>query len=236
MTGYRVMYNNVSDKAVGCHASSRPSIPAPERVTDVTAIPGRDSSLYDTDNLYSDIVIPVTFSFSDPDPAKWGTIYRRVKNWILSESKGELRFSDDDSVHYKVLSTRITTTERVARTIGTVTAEFVCEGYAYLNSGDAYVELAATIINEHMTCHPIYRITGTGQCVLTVNGHEFSLAVSGGTVIDTDLFVSYSITDGSLVNTTVTGDYQDLWLLPGQNTMAITAGFSCDFMPQWRCL
>lgn len=236
MSGYTVRYNGITDKAVGCHASTRPSIPAPERVMDITRIPGRDSSLYDTDNLYSDITIPVTFSFHDQDPAKWGQIYRRVKAWILSESKGELRFSDDDSVHYKVLSTRITSTERVARTIGRVETEFTCEGYTYLNSGDTYVQLAATINNEYATCHPIYRITGTGQCVLTVNGHEFSLAVSGGTVIDTDLFISYSLNDGVLANTTVSGDYQDLWLVPGANTMSITDGFTCEFMPQWRCL
>ena len=230
------MYNNISDKSIGCHAATRPSVPAPMRDGSIVKIPGRDASLYMDDGTYSDIVIPVTFSFYDRDPAQWGTVYRRIKNWILSEHHGELRFSDDDTVHYKVLSTRITTTERLSKRIGTVTAEFVCEGYTYLNSGDTYINLAATINNPYYLCHPIYRITGTGECTLTVNGKTFVLTVNGGVVVDTENFISYNANSGILANTTVAGDYQDLWLRPGNNTLSITSGFTCDLMPQWRCL
>lgn len=233
---YTVRYNGITDKAVGCHASSRPSIPAPKRDTSVIKIPGRDASYYDTDYIYSDIVIPVDFSFLERDKSKWGEQYRKVKHWILAQGDGELRFSDDEDVHYRVLSTAITSTERIARTIGVIKAEFVCEGYTYLNSGDAYVQLSATVDNDYDTCHPIYRIAGHGQCTLTVNDNAFVLDINGSVTVDSDKFYSYSSSTGSFVNTSVTGDYQDLWLIPGQNTMTITSGFTCEFMPQWRCL
>ena len=236
MTGYRVMYNNISDKSIGCHATTRPSIPAPMRDVQAIKIPGRDASFYETDGIYSDIVIPVNFSFLDKDPSKWGERYRRIKNWILGEPYCELRFSDDDTVHYRVLSTRITTTERLSKRIGIVTAEFICEGYTYLNSGDTYISLADTINNAYDLCHPIYRVTGTGECTLTVNGNDFVLTVNGVVVVDTENFISYDATSGILVNTTVAGDYQDLWLQPGNNSLTITSGFTCDIMPQWRCL
>lgn len=233
---YTVRYNNISDKSIGCHAVSRPSIPAPVRNTSVIKIPGRDSAYYDTEGFYSDIVIPVTFSFLERDKAKWGERYRAIKHWLLSTPSGELRFSDDEDVHYRVLSTAITTTERLAKTIGTVKAEFTCEGYTYLNSGDAYISLASTIENDYDTCHPIYKITGTGHCVLTVNGKEFALDVNGAVTVDSEKFYSYSTHTGLLTNTSVTGDYQDLWLVSGENTLSITSGFTCELMPQWRCL
>ena len=139
-------------------------------------------------------------------------------------------------MHYKVLTTAITTVERLSKKIGAVTAEFTCEGYTYMNSGDSIIELASVIQNEYDLCHPLYTIQGNGECVLTVNDKEFHVTVNGSVSIDTDKFIAYSIGTGSFVNTFVNGDYQDLWLQAGTNNTSITSGFTCTLMPQWRCL
>ena len=43
-------------------------------------------------------------------------------------------------------------------------------------------------------------------------------------------------TDGTLMNTSVSGDYEDLWLREGENTVTITNGFTLTVIPRWRYL
>ena len=229
-----VTYSGVTDVSVGCHAKTRPAVPAPLRDVTITRIAGRDSGFYDADRTFADIVIPVTFSFSDQDPSRWATIYRAVKAWLLSGDNGDLSFSDDPGYHYRVHNVVITGTERLVRKIGEVTAEFYCDGYTYLDSGDTQINLAATIYNDYALSKPTYSISGRGACTLTVNNKAMTMTVNGAITIDTERMIATSA--GNWVNTTVSGDYEDLWLKPGSNSLSITSGFTCKITPYWRCL
>lgn len=231
---YLVTYSGVTDQSVGCHAKTRPSVPAPVRDVAVTRIAGRDSGFYDADRTFADIAIPITFSFSDRNPDRWAGIYRAVKAWLLSGDNGNLYFSDDPGYHYRVRNVVITSTERVTRRIGEVTATFYCEGYQYLDSGDTQINLSSTVYNDYSLCKPTYSISGTGSCTLTVNGKKMVMTVSRSIVIDTERMIATSA--GNWVNTTVTGDYEDLWLKPGANSLSISSGFTCRITPYWRCL
>ena len=42
--------------------------------------------------------------------------------------------------------------------------------------------------------------------------------------------------DGTMENTSVTGDYEDLYLKPGYNEIEITEGFEAKVIPNWRSL
>ena len=70
---------------------------------------------------------------------------------------------------------------------------------------------------------------------LTVNGNKMTANVGQNLTIDTDLMIAYR-TDGTSQNTEVTGEYEDLWLPPGENSVSVTAGFSLTVIPNWRCL
>ena len=232
---FTVTYNNITDQVVGCHAKTRPSVPAPVRRVAVSTIPGRDGSYYDTDNAFEDIVIPITFMFNDPNRNRWHTVYRNIKAWLLSGANGNLSFSDDSGMHYRVHNVVIVSTERTAFTIGEVDVRFCCDGYTYLDSGDTDISMPAQLNNEHSTAKPIYTIVGTGQCTLTVNGKTMTATVNQNLTIDTERMLA--IQNGSTwVNTTVSGDYEDLWLKPGMNLLTITSGFTCTLKPQWRCV
>lgn len=233
---FTVTYGGITDRSVGCHAKSRPSVPAPVRRVAVTTIAGRDGSYYDTDDHFEDIRIPITFSFnSNHDRDEWHTVYRQVKAWLLSGDNGDLSFSDDAGFHYRVRNVQITSSARMAWTIGEVTAEFYCDPYTYLDNGDTQINLASTIRNPYALCKPIYEITGNGTCTLTVNGHEFVVTVGTRATVDSERMIT-TRSDSTWANTTVTGDYQDLWFQPGDNTLTITGGFTCKITPQWRCL
>ena len=58
--------------------------------------------------------------------------------------------------------------------------------------------------------------------------------VAENLTIDTDRMIAYR-SDGTLSNTKVSGNYEDLYLKPGENKIEFTGG-TLAVVPNWRCL
>lgn len=227
---YNILYKGVNCSRFGIIPARRPSVPAPEiRVTEME-IPGRDGVLVETDGCYGTITIPVEFNYLVP-PEKWMDAYRKAKRWLTGS--GWLVLEDDQDYMYKVLYVKITDTERTSRRIGNFTAEFTCDPYAYLVSGQQEHSVTDVLYNPYMLSHPVYKITGEGVCTLTVNGNTMSANVGQNITIDTELMIAYR-EDGTMQNTEVTGDYEKLYLQEGENTITVTSGFEVTVQPNWR--
>lgn len=229
---YNIMYNGESCNRYSIIPARRPSVPAPElRVTE-TEIPGMDGVLVETDNTYMPITIPVEFNFLVP-PNKWMDAYRKAKRWLTGS--GTLILGDDQDYFYKVLYCNITDTERTSRRLGNFTVEFTCYPYAFLVSGQNKYAPAEVEYNPYTVSHPVYIINGSGRCDLTVNGNKMDVTVNQEITIDTDRMVAYN---DEMVNQSnlLSGNYEDLYLLEGQNTISITDGFSLSVIPNWRTL
>lgn len=227
---YNILYKGVNCSRFGIIPARRPSVPAPEiRVTE-TEIPGRDGVLVETDGCYGTITIPVEFNYLVPSE-KWMDAYRKAKRWLTGS--GWLVMEDDQDYMYKVLYVKITDTERTSRRIGKFTAEFTCDPYAYLVSGQQEHSVTDVLYNPYMLSHPVYKITGEGVCTLTVNGNTMSANVGQNITIDTELMIAYR-EDGTMQNTEVTGDYEKLYLQEGENTITVTSGFEVTVQPNWR--
>ena len=54
-------------------------------------------------------------------------------------------------------------------------------------------------------------------------------------VIDTERELAYR-EDGTLSNTAISGDYEELFLQEGENSVTITEGFELKIIPNWRRL
>lgn len=229
---YNIMYNGESCNRYSIIPARRPSVPAPElRVTEIV-IPGMDGLLIEADNTYSPIVIPVEFNFLVP-PNKWMDAYRKAKQWLTGN--GTLVLGDDQEYFYKVLYCNIADTERTSRRLGNFTAEFTCFPYAFLAAGQKQYDIAEVEYNPYTISHPIYIVTGSGQFTLTVNGNTMVGTANPTLTIDTDRMVSYN---QEMVNQSnlMTGDYDGLYLLEGENSISITSGFTVKVIPNWRML
>lgn len=88
--------------------------------------------------------------------------------------------------------------------------------------------------NQYLTCHPTYKITAEGMCTLTVNGNTMTANVGQNLTIDTDRMIAYR-SDGTLNNTQVKGNYEDMYLLNGENEISFSGG-ELKVIPNWRCL
>lgn len=208
----------------------RPNIPAPEERVEEIKVPGRDGVLTISEGIYEQITIPVEFNFMSEED-EWGKTFRRAKKWLTGS--GKLIFSDDAGRFYKALYCKITDAERKSYRIGTFTAEFTCDPYAYYSEGEREIQVEGEIYNPGARCCPIYRIAGEGLCEISVNGKVFQANIGQEIIIDSEKMLSYK-NDGASRNTDVNGDYSDLWLIPGDNTISVTPGFSISMQPGWR--
>ena len=62
----------------------------------------------------------------------------------------------------------------------------------------------------------------------------YILNVGQNLTIDTDRMIAYR-SDGTLNNTQVTGNYEDMYLLNGENEISFSGG-ELKVIPNWRCL
>lgn len=199
----------------------------------VIEIPGKDGSLYIDDGTVSDIEISIELNFMTL-PQQWSERYRDIKSWLLSPL-GILRFTDDEGYFYKVKKVEISDVKRKNREIGTITAIFICSGYIYREDGLNEYEIEDVLQNNYALAHPTYIISGNNNATLTVNGNKFYVNVGQNCRIDTERMITYRELNGEMMNTYVNGDYEDLYLKPGENMISVV-GAEMKIIPNWRCL
>ena len=229
-----VEFNGILGSSMKIYAVDYPAIPAAqERITE-KEVPGRNGKLYCRTGNYEPTEISVDFNYIGK-PSEWNEKWREAKDW-LSVRSGNLSFADDTEYFYKIKKVIINANERKSEKIGRFNAVFVTEdGLSYLKNGASKMAVSSVKNNPGIECRPEYYISGTGVCKITVNGKMVTANVSGNIVINTELQLSYK-EDGTAQNTAITGEYDDLLLQPGTNSISVTSGFDCQIIPNWRRL
>lgn len=231
---YDIQFNGRTGTTVGVIVQNRPNIPAPKKIYDAIELPGKDGVLYRDTGTVEDIRIEVPLAFREKDPSKWSQKLRSVKEWLLSVTDNKLSFTDDSDYFYRVKKVTVGTTERYVKRQGRLVADFCCNGYMYLKSGAREQQLDALLDNPGIRCLPVYKISGNGMCTITINGKQMKANVGQNLTIDTERKLAYR-TDGSVKNTSISGDYEDIALNPGRNSISVTSGFALTAIPNWRC-
>lgn len=228
-----IRYNNQWASDFGILAKERPNIPTPKKRYDEIEIGGRDGKLLESDGAYEDIEIQIAFNYISK-PEMWSVLKRKAKQWLLGSGSGELFISDDPYFFYKVKNVEIGAFDRTSLRVGNFTATFLCEPFEYAVAGKEEYAVFGEIYNHFYRAHPVYKITGNGTCVLYVNEKKVEITVSDNVTIDTDKMMAYK--GAALVNATVKGDYESLFLETGRNTVRCTEGFTLKIIPNWRSL
>lgn len=229
---YQVWFNGRSSKE--CRLlGSRPDMACPGYVYESKSVPGRDGELLIRKDNLKDMEIPVEFSFLC-GPQEWQQRFREAKAWLMSGGT-ELAFEDDTEMYYRVKKVEIGDAERQAKRAGVFTASFLVEGAQYYRQGKKAVDYAELPYNPGITAHPIYLLKGEGLCTITVNGKSAVVNVGQNATVDTHRMLCFR-EDGAVNNTIMQGYYEDIYLKPGRNEVSISAGFSMDVIPNWRCI
>ena len=104
----------------------------------------------------------------------------------------------------------------------------------YLQNGAKEQQLSSLLNNPGERCLPVYKIAGEGMCTVTINGKQVRANVGQNLTIDTQRKLAYR-TDGTMQNTAISGNYEDMILIPGRNSISVTSGFTLTAVPNWRC-
>ena len=107
---------------------------------------------------------------------------------------------------------------------------FICEPYLFRRDGD--ISVTALTFNPYDKCRPVYAITGNGACTLTVNGKSVSATIGQNLTIDTNRMLSFR-EDGTIMNTSLNGDYEDLWIPHGECSISVSSGYGLEVYPKW---
>lgn len=232
---YDIEFNGETCQMHGTYIRQRPNITVPLEEVEQYRVAGRDGVL--TGSRYippMDLYIPMNFRVNKDLNEEWSARFRDLRTWL--HGSGEMIQSDDDSYYLKVLNVQIEESERIIKKYGRFTAHFTCDPYFYRIDGKEEYDITHPRIldNEYDISHPTYVFSGSsGTRTLTVNGTAVSIVVNGTTMVDTDRMITYTTSDMKLRNTRLTGDYEDLYLKPGENTITAT-GTGLKIIPNWR--
>ena len=231
---FDIEFKGIRTETKGVAVTRRPNIPAPEPNGIWVQVAGKDGSVFQWDGTYKNIEIPVPLNFVRARKY-WMETYREIKSWITGA--GPLVMGDDPGWFYKCKTAFINDTRRKAWVGGELDARFVCDPYQYQEGAQAFMSFEEAQNNPYALAKPKYRISGSGACVLSVNGKTASLTASGTIIIDTDRMVAYT-EDGTITNSAFDAgsNYEKLWLEPGKNEIEILTGVNLEIAPCWRSL
>lgn len=232
MDKYGFQYNERTAESYGIYIESRPDIPGKKRKVSYKEVSGNMEMLTEKAYAYENREIAVKCSFKEPEE-QWNRKRRQMESWLSGE--GELIFSDDAEVFWKVKEVQISKFERKLRKYGTFVIKFSCSPFEYMVDGKIKETVLDKIDNPYDMAQPIYYLRGEGLCILTVNGKTIQANVSRSLIIDTERMLTYR-EDKTLQNTAITGEYEDLYLNPGRNRISVSPGFVLQIKPNWRCL
>lgn len=229
---YDIEYKGETGEEHGVYIIQRPAIQASVEEVEMIRVAGRDGILTGSRYL-SPIEFYVMMNFRE-NGEDWASRFRDVKKWL--SGFGTLIQGDDSGYYLKAYRVQIEESERIIKKYGKFTAHFTCDPYMYLVDGleEYAINDAKILSNAYEECHPVYVVTGSGTRTLTVNGKTATLTVNGTTIVDTERMITYTQADHTLRNTRLTGNYEDLYLVPGTNTITASAS-GVTIIPNWRC-
>ena len=230
---FDIQYNSIRASFLKVLIKERPSIPAAKKVYKEIEVPGVNGTYLQDEGRFESTEISVSMNYIGPE-RKWYGQWRKVQEW-LSETSGELTFSDDPNFYYRISRVSLSDNEHKGRRIGDFTAAFTTkDGLRYLRIGKEKFNLSDLEWNPGEKSFPDYYISGTGTCVLSVNGENFEIKMNGSVVVDTERRLIY-LPDKTIVNNIGKGDFENLCLQPGQNDISVSKGFNVKAIPHWRC-
>lgn len=228
-----IEYGGILASSLGVYATRYPTIPAPKERVNEIEVPGRSGKLIEKTGEYEETEIPIDFNFTSKKDG-WDDTCDEIKKWI-SQMNEKLIIGESDT-YYRIQMVYLDGIERLSNRIGKFTARFLTkDGLQYMVDGETEVDNKKIRYNPGIYSKPIYLISGEGICTITVNGKSVRANVGQNLTIDTARMLSYR-NDGTLLNTAISGNYEDLYLQPGENQISITDGFELKIIPNWRCL
>ena len=248
-------FDEVTSRDYNLVIESKSILNAPEPDLQEYEIPGRDGTVFISNNRRRNVDISYTTFLRVPIQEDIQPYVTSIKNWLLAKPGQYLRLEDTyDLEHYRLATYRQGLDfEHTWRWYTRQTATFSCKPYRYLRDGDNRVTASAgqaVVYNPTMfdALPEIYLYLGQnygGSSNITItyeDGTKYEQTVSGITrqyvgtnvILDAENQVVKAEFPEALINTAELAVFPSL--KPGTNTISITGGGMSGFavVPHWR--
>ena len=222
MRNYIILNGNNSNNLTGLLISKLPPITKPKHRTQTKEIDGRDG----------DIVTTLGYGAYDKsiDIGLYGN-FNLDDIMTFFNSSGTVTFSNEEDKYYNYQIVDQIDYERLIR-FRTAKVKMHVQPFKYsavegIRTYNITNQDEITINNNgNYTAKPVITIAGSGTINLSVNGYEVLVIELGETAstitIDTANMEAYNQNTSQLMNRSVTGDYDNLYLNAGKNTISWT--------------
>jgi phage-related protein len=222
MRNYIILNGNNSNDLTGLLISKLPPITKPKQRTQTKEIDGRDG----------DIVTTLGYGAYDKsiDIGLYGN-FNLDDIMTFFNSSGTVTFSNEEDKYYNYQIVDQIDYERLIR-FRTAKVKMHVQPFKYsavegIRTYNITNQDEITINNNgNYTAKPVITIAGSGTINLSVNGYEVLVIELGETAstitIDTANMEAYNQNTSQLMNRSVTGDYDNLYLNAGKNTISWT--------------
>lgn len=222
MRNYIILNGISSNTLTGLLISKLPPITKPKQRTQTEEIDGRDG----------DIVTTLGYGAYDKtiDIGLYGN-FNIEDIMTYFNSKGTVTFSNEEDKYYNYQIVDQIDFDRLIR-FRTAKVKMHVQPFKYssvegIRTFNITNQQQITINNSgNYTAKPLISITGSGTINLSVNGYEVLVIELGETAttitIDTANMEAYNQNTSQLMNRSVTGDYDNLYLNAGNNTISWT--------------
>lgn len=104
-------------------------------------------------------------------------------------------------------------------------------------AGTQYID-SPILYNDDTVSLPLIKITGNGNCTITVNGKAFVMKnVTGHIYIDSDLEMAYRLNGTTIINeNSKINTIEYPYLSDVRTSIVIPSGFTAEIEPRWRSL
>lgn len=163
---------------------------------------------------------------------------RIINDWLLDIKDNRLQFEDDMNIYYEVKTVEISNFQfETVDFLAVFTAKFTLNPYVKLVSNPPIkIDKLGAIRNNYCLSKPTYKITGEGYLTLKINDKNLHVNLGQDLIIDTEFQECYR--DGIQQVNVLEGNYEDMWLQEGNNTISYSGGTVTKFeiVPNWRML
>lgn len=228
-----IVYNGHSSAAF-CMMPQVPEIKAGERNFEKYTIPGRHGELIEDGKTKGNGTITCEFVFLGRQiMERW----RRFRQ-ILNEPNGTLTIGNTLEYFYRVVMVEYEQMDYITPEYGKVTVTFTVYPYEYAFTGTQSLLVGETdtiITNTYDLSCPVFKITAEAVVTITVNGKSVTSNVGQNVTVDTFRQITYR-DNGDIVNSKISGNYEDLMLVTGNNTVKVTGAKTAQIIPNWGYL